>query len=246
MTISDLVFGIFIGLILLIITVLIVVPILLIRRVFQYSTRYHRIMIPKTKLSSVYSNLKSGDIILFMTNVHQLYASSLIQSLYNHCAIIVDTHNGLCLYEAQMGENIIDPETMESIGSLKIGISKIPLLARLKCYAGNYYVMNLSRPLDTHRRDKLYNTLEYQYKTVNEYPPLPALIKSWITGVPSSAPHCYQFVADTLKTINLAPPELDTDFNVMTICNAVSTLHKYKLPDDYNYSPPMQIFYDIE
>lgn len=184
----------------------------------------------RTLLTTEYETLKSGDIILFAPIIHNFTNSFITQNLFSHIAMIVnDPIKGLCLSETNGRTRI----------KKSAGAHLFKFLARLKNYDGSFYLMRLNKPLDKEREELL-------IKTANEVidHPYPGFKEGslYLMGGSFDQRHCFMHTSYLLEKINLLPDGFNNDFINST---EITSIYKKELPDEYSYSFPIQLVYDI-
>jgi hypothetical protein len=218
-------------------------------RMSEYSAMYTTVRTPRAKVSEIYSELQTGDVLLFVASTGSPSNSFLTQSFHSHAGILVREGGLVYISETQPGLEIM-PDPEDPTGSdirMGRGANLTPFLTRLKYYTGVYYLMRLSCPLDRQREEILKAEAERLHRTHYPYPSLSQIMLG-IVGRKSKTRHCFQHVAHLLDVARLAPvdcPGALADVGFIDVCQAVCDLPRKTLPDGYRYSPPVQLLYDI-
>ena len=200
--------------------------------------------------------LKSGDILLYVVRCRNLITSFLSLDLFSHAGVIVEDRTGrLFLSEANDGGELA-PAARNSQVATRLTKTAAPyrLLARLKHYAGSFFVLRLNRPLDAARLERL----QYLAFTA-EGAAYPSFVQgaAAIFGLRKAmasrpARHCTEHVAWLVDGTGLTPLALaskgktllQTGFFKSSL--AVSHLAGTELPDGYEYLELVQILYDLD
>ena len=233
----------------LIIAILIIVIFIIVSfRYYQHTIKYPNFRVDERKLiSEIYDELNTGDIILFAymgTNVTNTIFS---HTFYTHVGLLV--RKGEIMYISET--NPAFPYMPKDIKSIKNvsndeiytnnGVDLIPLLSRLKYCTGNYYILQLSKPLDDFREKMMQKKVDSRYKY--PYPTKPQALIS-LLGVKIKPKHCWQHVTYLLNSINLLPPEY-SDLGVVEVCQKIAEISNIILNDNYYYNNVVQILYDL-
>lgn len=212
---------------------LIIISIILLRG-SKYLIKNAGSKFPKSTISREYFGLKSGDILLFTSNVHNFTNSFLTMNFFSHIGIVVENPSN------PGSDELFISETNGPIRiNRKGGAFIFPLLYRLKHYDGNIYLMRLNKPLSREKIDKLFNIS-------NEiigwpYPSLKSKALSMI-GISDKSRHCFQHVGHLLTEIGLVPKNINLGLVSST---DISSIYGIKLMDGYEYKYPIQLSYDI-
>ena len=122
------------------------------------------------------------------------------------------------------------------------GADILPLLPKLKFFTGDYFIMQLSRPLNQNREELLIQTAKDLF---NDNYPYPTLFQGLVAimGKKIKARHCMLHVAHILDKLQLT---LDYEQSgCLSICKKITELSNIKLNDNYYYNNITQILYDI-
>jgi len=159
----------------LVILIIIVILSFAIYRVYNYCKKYEYARSLKFALvSEIYNDLKSGDIILYQSNVFALYNILITHSFFAHSGMIVknDITGELYITESNpLYEEVIpnshfdnidyelDPKDIyiPGIPVIKSGVTFIPFDVRIKYYSGFCYVMRLNKELNHDQKQELLN-----------------------------------------------------------------------------------------
>lgn len=219
-------------------------------RMLQYTaaneTRWH----PRHKISDIYDDLQTGDIILFVSAVSNGVNSMVTQSFYSHAGMVVrDSSTDFSSDRVYLSETIrgsgIMPGADATVKRSRFGVDLTPLLLRLKYYIGTCYWLRLaggadSSRLDARREEAIRAEAFALHRGGYPYPTFAQALIG-LLGWKSESRHCFQHVVHLLKTGNL----LDGDDGIISSCATVGELAGQRLEGGYYYAPPVQILYDI-
>jgi hypothetical protein len=166
--------------IVLIITLAAIVAAIGLARMRKYYVKFSNVWTKRAKISDLYEDLKTGDIILFASLVHNPTNSMVTGTFFSHSAIVVRREGRMYLSETGPG-NYVDIPGAAAKGP---GACLSPLLARLRYYTGKCYVMRLSRELDRDREESVQRAVDSTLASEYPYPtPLQMLIGFFRGGV---------------------------------------------------------------
>jgi hypothetical protein len=212
-------------------------------RLLEYNTMFGAVRAPRAKISDLYPTLKTGDLVFFVATTHSPSNSVLTQTFFSHAGVVLREGELVYLSEARAALE----RAPGSRGPRPNGANITPLLARLKCYTGDYYALLLSRPLDWRREEALKATAERLRARGYPYPSVAQMLLG-LVGRKTEARHCFQHVAHLLDGAGLAPrgrPAPLAAAGFLEVARAVCALPGLRLAGGYAYSPPVQILYDI-
>lgn len=185
------------------------------------------------KISNIYDDLKSGDIILFKSNTIFYVNIFLTNTYYTHIGMVVKKNDILYISETNAENVLYIPNYKTNNGS-----ELLPLLIRIKHYPGDCFLMKLNKPL-TSEKEKIL------LKHANEKIPYPTAFQAFINYFTknNNIRHCFQHVGNLLDQIGITNNIMKN--NIINICSAVENIFTKKINDDYQYSNPIKILYDL-
>ena len=218
-------------------------------RVTKHIDTYTNFRTPsRIKISEIYDDLKSGDIILFTSTILNLSNILLSQLFYTHIGILIRINDIMYISETNPAIEYMPKNGKTSIGisyneiRTNSGADILPLLPRLKFFTGDYYILQLSRPLDKKREEILIKTATELFNNNYPYPtPFQGVIA--VMGKKIKARHCMSHVAHILDELNLTLNYEQSGF--LNVCKKVSEIADVKLNDNYFYNTGIQVLYDI-
>jgi len=238
--------------IIIILVILLIGTIGLLHRGFSYYNKYENFRILKyIKISDIYDNLKSGDIILYKCNTISLPSVFLTHVYFSHIGIVLKSGNDLFISETNPSFEYI-PSNYNNVNSFlnakggwktKYGSDILPLLVRIKYYPGDSFLVRLNKPLDAEKQKIL-------IKYAHEQCPYPTIIQGLSIfieenfGKPKTrARHCFQHVGYLLDKMGIT--NNISDHGIYSICKKMANIYNKKLNDGYQYETPIKILYDV-
>lgn len=224
--------------IILLISLLIILLILLTTitiKLYHYYKKYEYYKNDKyIKISKIYDELKSGDIILFKSNAIFYINVFLTNGYYTHIGIVVKKNNILYISEINSYGNIYLPPNYKTSNHSEL----FPLLIRIKYFAGDCYLVELNKNLDKKRENILLN---YSDEKILYPTPFQRFINYFTKNI--SVRHCFQYVGYILDKMGITNNIMSN--NIINICSTVENIFTKKLNDEYQYNSPIRIIYDI-
>jgi hypothetical protein len=219
------------------VVVLAILIIITIFRLHHYNEKHHEVMTDRVKMSDAYDEMKTGDLIFFVSAVHHPSNSIFTQAYFSHAGVVVRDGDLLYLSESHPGSA---PHR-----SHRYGADFTPLLTRVRRYVGLCYWLKLSRPLDP-GRDAAVRLAAF--RTADAPHPYPTMARAALSllGWPNRARHCFQHVAHVLDAARLVRgDEQWSDYGIVRVCREICGIHRSPLADGYQYSSPVQLLYDV-
>jgi len=235
-------------LVLLIILIAVATPYAILVGIINYNNLYPYVYSRKERVSDAYDTLKTGDIIMFISSTHLPASSGIAQVYYSHTSIVVKDGDLVYLSETQPGVALMPSDVDGVRYMMRPGATIMPLLTRLKYYAGQCFLMRLNRNLDTIREEALKVEAEYLCRNSYPYPNGNQALTSMMTCMQTGTRQCFQHVAHILDTVNLTPTELSNPLShqgFLGTCRMMCGINTKTLPDGYKYLPPVELIYDI-
>ena len=218
-------------------------------RISKYIDTYTNFRIPShINISEIYDDLKSGDIILFASTIINLSNILLSHIFYTHIGILIRINDIMYISETNPAIEFM-PKNGKSTYNTSYdeirtnnGADILPLLPKLKFFTGDYFIMQLSRPLNQNREELLIQTAKDLF---NDNYPYPTLFQGLVAimGKKIKARHCMLHVAHILDKLQLTLDYEQSGF--LSICKKITELSNIKLNDNYYYNNITQILYDI-
>ena len=121
--------------------ILIIIAIL-IMNIYVVSRIYHRKNAKKIKYSEIFSQLKTGDIILFRADDASLVPILIFGDSFSHVGIVYEKDGQYFIVESVGGKD------HNGMGNNERGVTISPLYAKILTYPGTTYLKRLNKPLD--------------------------------------------------------------------------------------------------
>jgi hypothetical protein len=215
----------------------------------EYYAKYATVRAPRALLSALYPKLGTGDLVLFVAAASSGTNSAATRCFYSHAAVLLREGPLVYASETQGGAGLMpDPADPARDLYLSRGATLVPLLTRLKYYAGSCYLLRLTPPLGPAQAEALKRSAERLCAARHPYPSAAQVVLG-LFGWPSVARHCFQHAAHLLDQTGLAPLDrrgrpLEAE-GFLGVCEEVASLPGRALPGGRRYLPPVQILYDI-
>ena len=227
-------------------------------RFVGYCVKFNDTRFDKVKFTDYYHNLKDGDIVLFISRVHNLSNSVFSNSLFSHSGMVVKVDDELMISESNCGKHI---DSEGNITHFPNGSQLQNLEWRFNEYPGQLFIMPLKNPLTKTQTNKLHSII---HKKTN----YPGSIKEVFLHIvnPHRAEqtrHCMQHVNWLIDQIDLHPQECEygdegdtkhkkchkcKDLFKVGIFNTANQLTSYigkSMGDEDNtYEPIVEMVYD--
>jgi hypothetical protein len=185
------------------------------------------------KLSSIYDNINTGDIILFCACCHGFFNSLFTNTLFTHAGIVVrNSDDTLNIHELSQHGTFVMINNDEHI--FVGGKITLPLLERIKYYSGTCYYVSLKNPLLNKQQTQI---VDYTTNYTNDYPSFFKMILGTL-GLHNNgnSRNCSQFICDILTKIGI----LNKKYTFLSSLSIVSNIWDYC----DNYNKPMKILID--
>lgn len=210
--------------------------IFIILRSVSYVKKFYCYHSDKAKLSKIYRELKTGDIVLYTSGVHDFSNSLLTSCLFSHVGMIIKSKSG----QLFISESAIKQPFKDDTWSFPMsGSTVLPFFSRIKNYTGMIFIQQLSKELSVENEK---NVRDAAIQSVgNPYPTFSEGLSSILFNKKNKSRHCFQHLAFLLKSANI----IDLEDSFTGICNSLSNLSNKKLNNNYMYSEPKQLIYDI-
>lgn len=208
-------------------------------KLFNLRSIYKDISIDRLLLSNVYDNLKTGDLILFRSTLTSPIADMFMTNfVYKHVGLIVKIRNILYITEINNDKNVFYKNN-DNVVLMPSGISIVPLLTRLKYYAGLIYLSTLYVQLNPEKEKNLIDKI-LSLKEYITYPSIICLFQNFVLNIslPNSVMHCYSYMYYLLKFLDIAKDDLYTGFD---LANFIT-----KIDETNCYSKIKNLLYDIQ
>jgi hypothetical protein len=200
--------------------------------------RYQKVngykLFPRAKLSDVYNDIKSGDIMLFSALAHNIITSAAISSTHSHVGIVVELNGNKYILEI-FGNDYISPNF-----DILRGVHLTPLYERIMYYPGNVYIMPLKNKLTCEQESKLQEfskvQFDYEYNFIN------SLLRVFIHHNFFTNKICLEHVAMALKYSGIT--NIIDDQLSLEMANAITSLPYLHLESGNSYKPIVQILFD--
>jgi hypothetical protein len=252
------------SIIIIILVILLIGTISLLYRGFSYYNKYENFrMLKYVKMSDIYDELKSGDIILYKCNTLSLSSVFLTHVYFSHIGIVIknniyvlETKNNLFISETNPSYEYLPREYkekkmygLEPLSNKRegwktnYGSDILPLLVRIKYYPGDSFLMKLNKPLDAEREELLIKYAHEQCPYPTFLQGLSIIIEQNFGQQITNARHCFQHVGYLLDKMNIT--NNISDNGIYSICKKIANIYKEKLNDGYQYNTPIKILYDV-
>jgi len=243
----------------------------ILRTEYVYYKQYENARILKNiQISEIYDTLKSGDIILYKCNTLS-FAGMLGSVYYTHIGMVIKTNDeqftGKDIYKSDLyisetnpayeylpkeydsknwyGLRPHSPKKQIDGWKTNYGTDFLPLLVRIKYFAGDCFIMRLNKELDVKKKKILFSAIDKNCPYPTPLQGLQILAeKQLFKKQKTYARHCYQHIANLLDQMGLTNNMLESN-GFLSICNKVGYIDTQKLNDGYKYETPIKIIYDI-
>ncbi len=211
-------------------------------RAAEFHTLHKKTRYPRMRVSEAYPAMKTGDIVFFVAAAPTPSNTVFSQTFFSHSGVVLAplgppawASGQVYLSEAQPGQEVMPGARLPDGGVV------VPLLPRLKHYAGLFYLMRLARPLCPAASEALLK--EAARCVAYPYPSAGQAAVSVLAGAAVDARHCFQHTAHLLDTAGLTQDLADVGF--LEVCRAVCGLPGRSLRGN-SYLPPVQLVYDVD
>lgn len=212
----------------LLLIILIVLIIIKIYKLFYEINCKSYIIHKKTLYSKIEPILKTGDLLLFNSYIHNPINRLFNNHIYSHIALIVKKNNILYSYEMLRGEYINKDKSEKNIVLL-------PLKERIKDYSGICYISRLKKPLTNEQINIINDYVEkinYKYMSIFEI-----IVGNIFNYNLTKNKVCSGIIFDILKKIKLID-------NTKYIISCKEFIEILKLIKKKIYNDPIQIIHD--
>ncbi len=202
------------------------------RRWKYISGRFGTLCFPREKVSEAYDSLKTGDLILYTSALHP--STNVFTDVpFSHGGIVVVDGGSAKVSESQSGFEIMPGAHMLP------GADVVPLLARLKFYAGSFYLARRLQPLS----DQAASAVEDAAYRLRGYPyPAGGDLARAMFGLSTRTRHCFQHIVYVMRLAGAWPTTgeasgwLESCRDVCRVANGAGKV----------YAPPVQLIYDVD
>jgi hypothetical protein len=195
------------------------------------SSAFGNMRFRRAKISTACDRMKTGDLILMISYFAFGTATG---SLFTHAGMVVRSGNDLYLSESV-------PSKRSGGGS-----RLVPLLPRLKHYAGHTYWVPLAAPLTAAERARI----ERAARAWRPYPTRCELALGALGLLPEGnrSLHCFQHVSALLDCSGCAPKKYApmSDLGAVEITRAIAWISGEPLANGNRYEAPRSILFDID
>lgn len=208
----------------------------------NYTEIYKNMTFDRVKLSEIYDELKTGDLLFFRSAISSFVVDKLIPTeIYKHVAMIVKLDDELYCTESTIRDFFAKDDITNELYILKSGVNTMLLIPRLQYYSGLIFIHKLNKPISTSDEIKL---IEYINESASiAYPSSLSLYMNLVFNIKiSNDLYCYEYIYMLLKHINIIT---ENKTNVKDISNYIANIYKYQLNDGYKYSEGKQLVYDL-
>jgi hypothetical protein len=224
--------------------------------IIRYVNYYKKIVnlrYPKVKFSDYKKELKDGDIIFFMTRIHNPSNSIFTMFPFSHVGMVVIENGNLLISESTFG-GYIDSDGSSHNFPHRSQLNDLDW--RLDEYPGQAFVMSLKNKLSQEQLKKLHEIIHIQTK----YPDNPTEIIKHLfdPGRADVSRHCMQHVNWLIDQIGLHPQDCECEnpskcYNCKQMFKKglFKTSHQLESyigqsmgPENNSYLPILQLIYD--
>lgn len=214
--------------VLLILSILIIASMYSIYRLFNLRDIYQIIPVEKAILSKEYDNLNTGDLILLRSTLTSPIADLFMSKfVFKHIGLVININNVKYITEINNYKNIFYKTKKETV-LMPAGIAIVPLLTRLKYYAGLMFISKLKHSLSTEQETALINKV-YELEKICTYPSMTVLFQNFVLGfpMPNNVMHCYSYIYTLLKFVNIIDDDIYKGFDLANFIINIASHPKY-------------------